>query len=70
MKLAFRCLKEAELDHAHAYNYFVLTGLMPVNMPTYPAKLVDLKTVALFRLKSTLTARGLSLSVIIQEWFL
>lgn len=43
-----------------------LTGLMPVSIPTYPVKLVDLKTVLPFRLKSTFTTSGLSFSVRVQ----
>lgn len=47
-----------------------LTGFMPVSMPTYPAKFVDLKTVLLFLLKSRLTTRGFSISEMIQDLFL
>lgn len=46
-----------------------LTGLMPVSMPTYPAKLVDLNTVWLFLLKSMLTTRGFSFSLMIHDLF-
>lgn len=42
---------------------------MPVSMPTYPAKLVDLKTVWLFLLKSRLTTRGFSFSEMIHDFF-
>lgn len=43
-----------------------LTGLNPVNMPTYPTKLVALKTVLLFLWKSKFTVKGFSSSVITQ----
>ena len=42
---------------------------MPVNMPTYPAKFVDLKTVLLFFLNSRFTTRGFSFSVMIHDLF-
>lgn len=45
------------------------TGLIPVSMPTYPAKFVDLKTVWFFLLKSRFTTRGLSFSVMIHDLF-
>lgn len=42
---------------------------MPVSMPTYPAKFVDLKTVLLFFLKSRLTTRGFSFSLMVHDLF-
>lgn len=45
------------------HNIF-LTGLNPVNMPTYPTKLVALKTVLLFLWKSKFTVKGFNSSVI------
>lgn len=42
---------------------------MPVSMPTYPAKFVDLKTVWFFLLKSRFTTRGFSFSLMIQDLF-
>lgn len=47
-----------------------LTGFIPVSMPTYPAKFVDLKTVWFFRLKSRLTTRGFKVSEMIHDLFL
>lgn len=47
-------------------SYIFLTGLNPVNMPTYPAKLVALKTVLLFLWKSRFTVKGFNSSVTTQ----
>ena len=56
-------------DWTFSCNSKWLTGLMPVSMPTYPAKFVDLKTVWLFFLKLRLTTRGFSFSLMIHDLF-
>lgn len=64
-----------ELPSSSGFNHWLkgrrgLTGFIPVSMPTYPAKFVDLKTVWLLLLKSRLTTRGFSISEMIHDLFL